>query len=172
MDLETQIELRVGSEVKKRGLKIFSKNAVSALLNFFPPGKALFELIEGEKNTIEIEKMKIMLTEIIIAFDQQTKGKEIGLNDKKTTIMLENIIAKGSVRGLRASTSSPELQKILERPLDVKLRNIRSDADIIGVDLNVDKELKLKKTLNIEVDSGKVKINPELGDITFGKEMN
>ncbi len=60
--------------------------------------------------------------------------------------------------------SGGELFKII-------LKDITAGGNVTGVDFTVDRELRLKKRLEVETDFGSVKFNPDVGEITFGKGL-
>ncbi len=171
MKLKEDLKTRIENELSKRKKRILNTNAISAFLNFFPALKALYDLFVGRKSAIEIEKTKITLDgiiEMIIAFDKRLSGIK-KKDTSKVSILLEDIISKGAVTGIKSDTSSCEAKELLKKTIDVKLKRIQSQDKVTGIDLTVNKELKIEKPLNIETDIGSVRINPNNGDITFGK---
>ena len=173
-----QYEVRklIEEELDKHKIKIIAKNTIDSMFKIFPPAHAIWQLLTGSTDKLEIERHIItqeVLLDWVLAIDK--KLSEIALNAREQEafkIMLEGIRATGDVTGLRARTSDLNLRKIFsEKDIRIVMRDIDAGGNVTGVDLSVDRELELKKKLEIETDSVTVKFNPDVGEITFGKGL-
>lgn len=170
---KSEIQKLIDEKLKKKNIKIRNKNAVEALFALFGPASALWKILSGSQDALDLEKNKITqetILEILLAIDEKLEtGKT---NQDSFDILLEGIIAYGDVTGLKATTSNPLLAKLFsKKDINVKLKNICTSGNVVGVDLSVDKELELKKKLHIESGTGSVKFDPSPGRrIIFGKK--
>ena len=80
-------------------------------------------------------------------------------------------MSAGSITGLEGNTSDENMKKIFEKPLDIEIKNAQAQGDITGVKLNVDGEMPVRGKTKIKTDVGTIEINPQFGEITFGKDI-
>jgi len=166
----------IEGKLDERKVNIIARNTIDAFCKLFPPASVIWQVLSGSKEKLDTEKGAItqeVLLDMVIAIDKKLSGCILDLGEQKTfEIMLEGIQAVGDVTGLRAKTSDPNLRKIFtESEVRVILQGINAGGNVTGVDLTVDRELELKKRLEVETDFGSVKFNPDVGKITFGKGL-
>ena len=90
---------------------------------------------------------------------------------KQIKILIEDAISGGNITGLEGGTSDENMKKIFEKPLDVEIKNVNAKGNITGVKLDVDGEMPVKGQTRIKTDLGTIEMNPQLGEITFGKDL-
>ncbi|GAH80314.1 unnamed protein product [marine sediment metagenome] len=173
---ESEIHKIIENELKKRKGKIIAKNTINSILKIFPSAPAIWQLLTGSTDKLEIERHIItqeVLLDWVLAIDK--KLNEITLDVKEQNafeIMLDGIRAMGDVTGLRARTSDINLRKLFsEKDIRIIMRDIDAGGNVTGANLLIDCELELKKKLEIETDFCSVKFNPDVGNITFGKGL-
>lgn len=167
-----EVKNKIEVELKKREKSIRNKNAVEKFLGLFSPLDALWGVLNGSKDVLELEKQKLTLEKVLdllIGIDDKLNGKDINSVDSGLKILIENAVSGEDITGLEGNTSDENLKKIFEKPLDVKIKNVKAKGNIIGVKLNVDAEMPVKGQTKIENDFGTVEINPQFGEVTFGK---
>jgi len=168
-DIEKQIE----TELKKREKSIRNKNAIEKFLGLFPNLNALYGVLTGSADAIEIERQKLTLDKVldlVVAVDDKLSGKDISNIDAGLRILIDNVEAEGNITGLEGDTSNNDVQEIFKKPIDISIKNSRAGGNITGIKLNVDKEMPVEKRVNVETDLGTVEFNPQPGaDITFGE---
>ncbi|OGI73003.1 hypothetical protein A3D42_03015 [Candidatus Nomurabacteria bacterium RIFCSPHIGHO2_02_FULL_41_18] len=170
-DIEKQIEI----ELKKREKSIRNKNAIEKLLGLAPGLDALYGVLVGSKEAIEIERQKLSLEkvlELVIAIDNKLNGEDISNVEPGLKILISNVVAEGDITGLDGRTSDDSVQKIFEKPVDIAIKDSRSGGSITGLKLNVDKEMEIKDKTKVETDLGTVSFNPALGKITLGEGLD
>ena len=169
-EIKNQIEI----ELKKREKTIRNKNAIDKFLGLLPPMDALWGVLIGVQDAIELERQKLTLDRIldlIVAIDDKLSGKDVSGLDAGLKILIENAVAKGNIIGLEGKTSDENLKRIFEKPVDIQIKNSQAQGDITGVKLSVDKEMPVKGHARITTDMGTIEINPDMGEITFGKDI-
>lgn len=164
----------IETKLKEKEKNIRNRNAIEALFQMFPPASALWKVLTGSQESIALEKANITqdtILDIILAIDDKL---ETGQSDPMSfKILLDGVIAYGDVTGLKAKTSNPLLAQLFsDKDINVILKNIHAQGNVIGVDLLVDQELELKKKLHIETPCTSVDFNvgPNC-KITFGKGL-
>ena len=164
----------VEDKLRERKVNIVAKNTVDAFCKLFPAASVIWQILSGTKEKLDTERGAItleVLLDMVIAIDKKLSKGVLNPGEQKAfEIMLEGIRTQGNVTGLRARTSDPNLRDLFtERDVKVILQDISAEGNVTGVDLTVDRELELKKKLEIETDFASVKFNPDVGEITFGK---
>ena len=173
----SEVRKLIEAKLRERKGRIVAENAISAFCSLFPPANMIWQIVKGAKDKLDTERGIItldVLLDMITAIDKKLNEGSLNATERGAfKIMLEEIKATGDVTGLRAKTSDPDLRKIFtDKEVKVTLRDITAGGNVTGVDLAVDRELQLKKKLEIETDFGSVKFNPDVGEITFGKGLN
>lgn len=173
---ESEIHKLIDEKLRERKIRIVAKNTIGALCKLFPPASVIWQILAGSKEKLDTEKGAItleVLLNIVVAIDKKLSGSILDTREQGIfEIMLEGIRAVGDVAGLRAKTSNPELSKIFSgKEVKVILRDIYTRGNVTGVDLTVDRELELKKKLEVKTDFASVKFNPDVGKIIFGKGL-
>ncbi|MEK7564349.1 MAG: hypothetical protein AAB510_02160 [Patescibacteria group bacterium] len=170
-DVKSQIE----DELEKREKSIRNKNAIEKFLGLFPNLDALYGVLTGSADAIEVERQKLTLDKVldlVIAIDDKLSGKDISNIESGLKILIDNVVAGGNITGLEGDTSNETIQKIFEKPVDISIKNSQAGGNITGIKLNVDKEMSVGGKTKIETDLGTVEFNPEFGDITFGQDLD
>ena len=173
---EREVGKLIERRLRGRKVGIVAKNTIDAVFKLFPPASTIWQILAGAKDKIDTERGAItqeVLLNMVLAIDKKLSSCVLGIREQEAfEIMLEGIRAVGDVTGLRARTSDPNLRKIFnDKEVRVILRDIAARGNVTGVDLTVDRELELKKKLEVETDFGSVKFNPDVGKITFGKGL-
>ena len=173
---ESEIHKLIDKKFRERKIPTVARNTIGALCQLFPPASVIWQILAGSKEKLDTEKGAItleVLLDIVLAIDKKLNDSILGTREQEAfEIMLEGIRAIGDVTGMRARTSDSNLRKIFtEKEVKVILKDITSRGKVTGVDLTVDRELELKKRLEVETDFGSVKLNPDVGEITFGKGL-
>jgi len=169
-DVKNQIEI----ELKRREKSVRNKNAIDKFLGLFPTLDALWGVLVGSRDALELEKQKLTLDKVldlVVAFDDKLSGKDINNVDAGLKILIEDAISGGNITGLEGGTSDENMKKIFEKPLDVEIKNVNAKGNITGVKLDVDGEMPVKGQTRIKTDLGTIEMNPQLGEITFGKDL-
>ncbi len=169
-EVKNQIEL----ELKKREKSVRNRNAINKLLSLFPALDALWGVLVGSQEALELEKQKLTLEKVldlVIGIDDKLSGKDLSNIDSGLKILIENAVSRGDITGLEGNTSDENMKKIFEKPLDVEIRNVNAGGSITGVKLNVDGEIPVKGQTRVKTDFGTVEMNPQFGEITFGKGL-
>ena len=98
---------------------------------------------------------------------------DLGSLVKYIDVLVDGIFTYGDVSGLKASASNPAVAQLFsEKDINVVLKNVHARGNVAGVDLQVDRELELKKHLHIETPFTHVDFNAGPNcKITFGKGM-
>jgi len=169
-----EVKNKIEAELKKREKSIRNKNAIDKFLGLFSPLDALWGVLVGSKDALELEKQKLTLEKVldlVVGIDDKLSGKDISSVDSGLKILIENAISGGDITGLEGNTSDENMKKIFEKPLDVEIKNVKALGNITGVKLNVDGEMPVQGQTKIKTDFGTVEINPQFGEITFGKGL-
>ena len=169
-----EVKNKIEAELKKREKSIRNKNAIDKFLGLFSPLDALWGVLVGSKDALELEKKKLTLEKVldlVVGIDDKLSGKDISSVDSGLKILIENAISGGDITGLEGNTSDENMKKIFEKPLDVEIKNVKALGNITGVKLNVDGEMPVQGQTKIKTDFGTVEINPQFGEITFGKGL-
>ena len=117
-DVKNQIEI----ELKRREKSVRNKNAIDKFLGLFPTLDALWGVLVGSRDALELEKQKLTLDKVldlVVAFDDKLSGKDINNVDAGLKILIEDAISGGNITGLEGGTSDENMKKIFEKPLDV-----------------------------------------------------
>jgi len=168
-EVKNQIEV----ELKKRGKSVRNKNAIAKFLGLFPILDALYGVLVGSKDAVELEKQKLTLDKVldlVIGIDDKLSGEDVNNMDAGLKILIENAVSEGNITGLEGYTSDENMKKVFEKPLDVEIKDVNAKGNITGVKLNVNGEMPVKEKAKIKTDLGTVEMNPEFGEITFGKD--
>jgi len=167
-----QVYELIEAKLEQSNKKVRNQNAIKALCKLFPPTSALWQVLAGSKDALDLEKSRITqdtILDLLLAIDQKL---ETGRTEKNTfSVLLDGVVAYGDISGLNASTSNPAVTQLFsEKEINVVLRNVQAQGNITGVDLQVDQELELKKPIHIETPSARVDCNagPNF-TIVFGK---
>lgn len=169
-DVKKQIE----AELKNREKSIRNKNAIDKFLGLFLTLDALWGVLVGSKDALELEKQKLTLDKVldlVIGIDDKLSGEDISSVDVGLKILIENAVSEGNITGLEGNTSDENMKKIFEKPLDVEIKNVTAKGNITGVKLNVDGEMPVKGQAKVKTDFGTIEMNPQFGEITFGKDL-
>ncbi len=166
----------IEEKLHERKSKIVARNTIDAFCKLFPLASVIWQVLAGSKEKLDTERGAItqeVLLDMVLAIDKKLSSRVLDTRGQEIfEIMLEGIRAMHNVTGLRAITSDPNLRKIFdEKEVRIILKDITARGNVIGVDLTVDRELRLEKKLEVETDFGSVKFNPEVGEITFGKGL-
>ena len=168
-----EIKEKIEIELKKHEKLVRNKNAIRAFLGLLPPLDALEKVLVGVQDTIEVKRQTLtlnMILDLIMGIDEKLSGKEPSV-DLGLKILIENAMSAGSITGLEGNTSDENMKKIFEKPLDIEIKNAQAQGDITGVKLNVDGEMPVRGKTKIKTDVGTIEINPQFGEITFGKDI-
>ena len=169
-----EVKNKIEAELKKREKSVRNKNAIDKFLGLFSPLDALWGVLVGSKDALELEKQKLTLEKVldlVVGIDDRLSGKDISSVDSGLKILIENAVSGGDITGLEGNTSDENMKKIFEKSLDVEIRNVNALGNITGVKLNVDGEMPVQGQTKIKTDFGTVEINPQFGEITFGKGL-
>jgi hypothetical protein len=167
-DVKNQLEIAL----KKSEKTIRDKNAIDKFLGLFPGLDALWGVLVGSKDAIELEKQKLTLEkllDLVIAIDDKLSGKDISKIDTGLKIIIENAVSEGNITGLEGNTANENTRKIFEKPIDVQIKNVLANGNITGVKLNVDGEMPVKGKTTVKTDSGIMEMDPQFGEIILGK---
>ena len=169
-DVKNKIEI----ELKRREKSVRNKNAIDKFLGLFPAIDALWGVLVGSKDALELEKQKLTLEtvlDLIVAIDDKLSGKDVSNMDTGLKILIENAISGGDITGLEGNTSDENMKKIFENPLDVEIKDVNAKGNITGVKLNINGEMPVRGQTKIKTDFGTIEMNPQFGEITFGKDL-
>ncbi|HLD31252.1 MAG TPA: hypothetical protein VJB41_03635 [Patescibacteria group bacterium] len=169
-----EVKNKIEAELKKREKSVCNKNAIEKFLGLFSPLDALWGVLVGSKDALELEKQKLTLEKVLdllIGIDDKLSGKDISNVESGLKILIENAVSGGDITGLEGNTSDENIKKIFEKPLDIEIRNVNAIGNITGVKLNVDGEMPVKGQTRIKMDFGILEINPQFGEITLGEGL-
>jgi len=166
----------IEKKLHERKINIVVRNTVDAFCKLFPPASVIWQVLAGSKEKLDTAKGAItqeVLLDMVLAIDKKLSSRVLDTKEQGAfEIMLEGIRAMGDVTGLRAKTSDPNLREIFtDREVRIILQDITTGGNVTGVDLTVDRELELRRKLEVETDFGSVKFNPDVGKIIFGKGL-
>lgn len=173
---EAEARKLIEKKLNERKVNIVAKNTIGAFCKLFPPASVIWQVLVGAKERLDTERGAItqeVLLNMVLAIDKKLSNRALDTREQEAfKIMLEGIRAMGDVTGLRARTSDPNLRKIFsEKEVKITLKDVTAGGNVTGVDLTVDRELEVKKKLEVETDFTSVKFNPDVGKITFGKGL-
>ncbi|MFH1375120.1 MAG: hypothetical protein ABIH35_00415 [Patescibacteria group bacterium] len=160
----TKIKQKIEELLSKKEKSIRNKNALTSFLKLIPPVDALWQVLVGSKEVIDVQRQKLTIEEIlgfVIAIDQKLEGEKVASSNPKISILLENIKADENVVGLKGNTSSPEMKKMFENPVDIELKNIQA-KNVVGAKFNVDAEMPIKRGLSVRSPFARVGLGPKV----------
>ncbi len=134
-----EVKNKIEAKLKEREESVRNKNAIEKFLGLFPTLDALWGVLVGSKDALELEKQKLTLEtvlDLVVAIDDKLSGKDISNIDATLRILVEDAIAVGDIVGLEGNTSDENMKKIFEKPLDVEIKNVSAGGNITGVKLN------------------------------------
>ena len=169
-----EVKNKIEVELKKREKSVRNKNAIEKFLGLFPTLDALYGVLNGSQDALELEKQKLTLKtvlDLVVDIDDKLSGKDISNVDAGLKILIENAVSGGDITGLEGNTSNENMKKIFEKPLDVEIKNVSAKGNITGVKLNVDGEMPVKGFTRIKNDFTTIAMNPEVAEITIGKDF-
>ena len=169
-DVKQQIEV----ELEKRGVEIRNANAIDCLFTLFPKLDALRDIFAGSKKAIEIEKQKLTqesILDLLVGIDKKISGDDVSGFDSGLKILIENVVSMGDITGLAGNTSGHSTREVFKNPIAVIIKDAKAKGNITGIKLDVDQEMKVEKQVNINTNGGSVQLNPQFGEITFGKGL-
>lgn len=169
---EPDVRQRIEAELKKRDKSIRNKNAIEKFLGLFPGANALYGVLVGSQDAIELERQRLTLNQLldlVTAIDDKLRGKNIDYLEAGLQVLIKNVTADGDIAGIEGDTSHAAMKEIFEKPVSVQITDSVAKSDITGIKLNVDKELPIKNQVQVNMDFGQVQLNPQLGEITLGK---
>src|SRR3989338_870552 len=120
-DVKNQIEI----ELKRREKSVRNKNAIDKFLGLFPTLDALWGVLVGSRDALELDKV----LDLVVAFDDKLSGKDINNVDAGLKILIEDAISVGNITGLEGGTSDENMKKIFEKPLDVEIKTVNAKGD-------------------------------------------
>ncbi len=166
------VEKKIEAELKKREKSVRNKNAIEKLLGLFPALDALYGVLVGSQDAIELERQRLTLEQLlnlVIAIDDKLSGKDTDSLEPGLRVLIEGVVAAGDITGIEGDTSNEAVRQIFEKPMSVTIKNAAAKGSITGVKLEVSKELPIKKAVQIDTDFGQIIFNPKAGEITLGK---
>ena len=169
-----EVKSKIEDRLKEREKSVRNKNAIEKFLGLFPTLNALWGVLIGSKDALELEKQKLTLEtvlDLIVAIDDKLSGKDISNIGATLRILVEDAISVGDIIGLEGNTSDENMKKIFENPLSVEIKNVSAKGNIVGVKLNIDAEMPVRGQTKIKTDIGTVEINPQFGEVVFGKGL-
>jgi len=170
--MKEEITQLIDRELQRSERSIRNRSAIDHLLKLFPGTYALKEVLTGSKKALDLERQKLTtekILDLLVGIDAKLSGEDLSGMDEGLKILIERVVAEGDIIGLEGKTSDEAVRKIFEKPVDVKIKDVSTKGKITGVKLGIDEEMEVKERVEIETDNVKVKIDPKVAKITFGK---